>query len=62
LADSVDLAWVVDRWADLGLGAEEDVLSKDEKVERVDNWSGFGLSGVLESGQTGGVLVVGDQL
>jgi hypothetical protein len=47
---------------DLGLGAEDDVLSKDEKVERVDNWSGFGLSGVLESGQTGGVLVVGDQL
>jgi hypothetical protein len=40
----------------------DDVLSKDEKVERVDDWSALGLSGAVESSQPGGVLVVGDQL
>jgi hypothetical protein len=50
------------RAADLGLGAENDVLSEDEQVERIDDRAGFGLSGAAESGQTGGVLVVGDQL
>lgn len=48
--------------ADLGLAAEDGVLSKDEKVECVDDWAGFGLSGEVESSQTGGVLIVGDQL
>jgi hypothetical protein len=43
-------------------GVVTNLLSKDEKVECVDDWVGFGLSGVMKSGQTGGVLVVGDQL
>jgi hypothetical protein len=34
----------------------------DEKVERINDGAGFGLCGVVESGQTCGVLVVGDQL
>lgn len=37
-------------------------LPKDEKVECVDNRTGFRSCGAAEPVQTGGVLVVGDQL